>query len=87
MSADIFASQPTDADLLAELYDLEHDQVTEDLVFYREQTRRSGVVLELGCGYRCGRIGKPAAPCRPPHRRGAAAGRGPRTGPIAPRPR
>jgi SAM-dependent methyltransferase len=51
MSADIFASQPTDADLLAELYDLEHDQVTEDLVFYREQTRRSGhVVLELGCG-------------------------------------
>jgi SAM-dependent methyltransferase len=51
VSADIFADQPTDADVLAELYDLEHDEVTEDLVFYREQTRRSGpVVLELGCG-------------------------------------
>jgi len=51
VSADIFAGQPTDADLLAQLYDLEHDEVTEDLVFYREQTRRSGsVVLDLGCG-------------------------------------
>ena len=51
MSGDIFAGQPTDADLLAELYDLEHDAVVEDLVFYREQTRRSGhTVLDLGCG-------------------------------------
>jgi SAM-dependent methyltransferase len=51
MSADIFAGQPTDADLLAELYDLEHDPVVEDLVFYREQTRRRGpAVLDLGCG-------------------------------------
>jgi SAM-dependent methyltransferase len=51
VSADIFANQPTDADQLAELYDLEHDEVIEDLVFYREQTRRSGpVVLDLGCG-------------------------------------
>lgn len=51
MSGDIFAGQPTDADLLAQLYDLEHDEVTEDLVFYREQTRRSGPsVLDLGCG-------------------------------------
>ena len=51
MSGDIFAGQPTDADLLAELYDLEHDPVAEDLVFYREQTRRSGpAVLDLGCG-------------------------------------
>ncbi len=51
MSGDIFAGQPTDADLLAELYDLEHDEVVEDLVFYREQTRRSGpAVLDLGCG-------------------------------------
>ena len=50
-SGDIFAGQPTDADLLAELYDLEHDPVVEDLVFYREQTRRSGhAVLDLGCG-------------------------------------
>jgi SAM-dependent methyltransferase len=51
VSADIFAGQPTDADLLARLYDLEHDEVSEDLVFYREQTRRSGpAVLDLGCG-------------------------------------
>ncbi|HET7520697.1 MAG TPA: class I SAM-dependent methyltransferase [Candidatus Limnocylindria bacterium] len=51
MSADIFADQPTDADVLADIYDLEHDAITEDLIFYREQTRRSGhVVLELGCG-------------------------------------
>ena len=51
MTVDIFADQPTDADLLAQLYDLEHDVVSEDLVFYREQTRRHGhVVLDLGCG-------------------------------------
>ncbi|HEX6474744.1 MAG TPA: class I SAM-dependent methyltransferase [Candidatus Limnocylindria bacterium] len=51
MSGDIFAGQPTDPDLLAELYDLEHDPVVEDLVFYREQTRRSGpAVLDLGTG-------------------------------------
>ncbi|MEP6468600.1 MAG: class I SAM-dependent methyltransferase [Chloroflexota bacterium] len=51
MSGDIFAGQPTDAHLLAQLYDLEHDAVVEDLIFYREQTRRSGsVVLDLGCG-------------------------------------
>jgi SAM-dependent methyltransferase len=51
VSGDIFAGQPTDAELLAELYDLEHDEVVEDLVFYREQTRRSGpAVLDLGCG-------------------------------------
>jgi SAM-dependent methyltransferase len=51
VSADIFAGQPTDAEILARLYDLEHDEVTEDLVFYREQTRRSGpTVLDLGCG-------------------------------------
>ncbi|HEX3218896.1 MAG TPA: class I SAM-dependent methyltransferase [Candidatus Limnocylindria bacterium] len=51
MSGDIFAGQLTDSDLLAQLYDLEHDEVTEDLIFYREQTRRSGpVVLDLGCG-------------------------------------
>jgi SAM-dependent methyltransferase len=51
MSGDIFAGQPADAELLAEIYDLEHDQVVEDRVFYREQTRRAGsVVLDLGCG-------------------------------------
>jgi SAM-dependent methyltransferase len=51
VSGDIFAGQPTDSELLARLYDFEHDEVTEDLVFYREQTRRSGpTVLDLGCG-------------------------------------
>jgi SAM-dependent methyltransferase len=51
VSGDIFAGQPTDAETLARLYDLEHDAMTEDLIFYREQTRRSGsVVLDLGCG-------------------------------------
>ena len=51
MSADIFGSQPADEDKLAELYDLEHDDVIEDLPFYRELARRiGGPVLDLGCG-------------------------------------
>ena len=51
MSSDIFASQPADEDLLAELYDLEHDELVADLPFYREMTRRAGgPVLDLGCG-------------------------------------
>jgi SAM-dependent methyltransferase len=51
VSADIFASQPGDEDMLAELYDLEHDAVVEDLPFYRELARRAGSrVLDLGCG-------------------------------------
>lgn len=51
MSADIFAGQLTEPDLLAELYDLEHDGVTDDHVFYRELTSRArGPVLDLGCG-------------------------------------
>jgi SAM-dependent methyltransferase len=51
MSADIFANQPGDADLLAAIYDLEHDEVTEDLAFYRRLVRRSrGALLDLGCG-------------------------------------
>jgi SAM-dependent methyltransferase len=51
VSADIFADQPTDPDLLAELYDLEHDEVVEDFVFYKEMVERSGTtVLDLGCG-------------------------------------
>ena len=51
MSADIFAGQGADPDLLAELYDLEHDAVTGDLVFYREMANRlDGPVLDLGCG-------------------------------------
>jgi SAM-dependent methyltransferase len=51
MSADIFAGQLSDPDLLAELYDLEHDDVTDDHAFYREMaSRHRGAVLDLGCG-------------------------------------
>ena len=51
MSADIFAGQPGDADLLAAIYDLEHDAVSTDLGFYRRLVRRSrGTLLDLGCG-------------------------------------
>jgi len=48
---DIFADQPGDPDLLAAIYDLEHDEIVEDLAFYRELARRAGAgVLDLGCG-------------------------------------
>lgn len=51
MSSDIFGTQPADEDRLAELYDLEHDDLVEDLAFYRELARRTdGPVLDLGCG-------------------------------------
>ena len=51
MSADIFGSQPGDEDLLAEIFDLEHDDVVEDLPFWREQVGHGGGrVLDLGCG-------------------------------------
>ncbi len=51
VSADIFAGQGTDPELLAELYDLEHDAVTGDVAFYREMVSRlDGPVLDLGCG-------------------------------------
>jgi len=51
VTADIFGSQPADADRLAELYDLEHDEMVADLPFYRELARRvGGPVLDLGCG-------------------------------------
>ena len=51
MSADIFGAQPGDEDLLAELYDFEHDELVDDLPFYREMARRiGGPVLDLGCG-------------------------------------
>lgn len=51
MTADIFASQPADEERLAELYDLEHDDVVADLPFYRELARHAeGPVLDLGCG-------------------------------------
>jgi SAM-dependent methyltransferase len=49
--ADMLAGQAADAELLAEIYDLEHDDVVEDLDFYREWARRQrGNVVDLGCG-------------------------------------
>jgi SAM-dependent methyltransferase len=37
--------------LLAEIYDLEHDAIDEDLAFYRQMARRHpGPVIDLGCG-------------------------------------
>ncbi len=36
---------------MAEVYDLEHDEIVEDLVFYRELSARNpGAVVDLGCG-------------------------------------
>ena len=49
--SDILAGQPADEATLAELYDLEHDEVTEDLAFYHAWAQRhSGAVVDLGCG-------------------------------------
>jgi SAM-dependent methyltransferase len=49
--ADIFGGQPSDPDLLAAIYDLEHEELSGDTVFYRELASRShGPVLDLGCG-------------------------------------
>jgi SAM-dependent methyltransferase len=49
--SDIFGGQPGDPDVLAAIYDLEHDAVRDDLVFYREMAGRSGgSVIDLGCG-------------------------------------
>lgn len=49
--SDILAGQPVDEALLAEIYDLEHDEITEDLAFYRRwAARQAGAVLDLGCG-------------------------------------
>lgn len=57
-TADIFAAQGSDPDLLAELYDLEHDGQTADHGFYREMVRRHrGGVLDLGSG--SGRLFRP----------------------------
>ncbi|MGH2418066.1 MAG: class I SAM-dependent methyltransferase [Candidatus Limnocylindria bacterium] len=56
--SDILAGQPADAELLAEIYDLEHDAIEEDLAFYREWARRApGGVIDLGCG--SGRLFEP----------------------------
>jgi SAM-dependent methyltransferase len=49
--SDILAGQPADERLLAELYDLEHDEIVEDLAFYRSWAHRHpAAVLDLGCG-------------------------------------
>ena len=49
--SDIFAGQGSDPVRLAELYDLEHDVLTEDLPFWRElAARHPGPMLDLGCG-------------------------------------
>ena len=56
--SDILAGHASDAELLAEIYDLEHDEIDEDLAFYREWARRSpGNVIDLGCG--SGRLFEP----------------------------
>lgn len=45
------AGQPAPEAQLAELYDLEHDEIRSDLGFYREWARRAGgSVIDLGCG-------------------------------------
>jgi hypothetical protein len=45
------AIEDSNADVLAEIYDLEHDTVTADVAFYRQMTSRvRGAVLDLGCG-------------------------------------
>ena len=49
--SDILAGHGSDEALLAEVYDLEHDEISEDLAFYREFARRThGAVIDLGCG-------------------------------------
>ena len=49
--SDILAGQGPDPDDLAALYDLEHDEVTDDLAFWSQLVaRHPGPVLDLGCG-------------------------------------
>ena len=49
--SDILAGQAADAGALAEIYDIEHDEIREDRGFYREWARRHpGAVADLGCG-------------------------------------
>ena len=48
---DILAGHGSEETLLAELYDLEHDAITEDRAFYRDWARRThGATIDLGCG-------------------------------------
>ena len=58
--SDILAGQPGDAELLAEIYDLEHDAIDEDLAFYRE----------MGAA-RAGQRHRPRLRLRPPVRAAA----------------
>lgn len=56
--SDILAGQPADERVLAELYDLEHDEIVEDLGFYRTWVgRHPAAILDLGCG--SGRLFRP----------------------------
>lgn len=49
--SDILAGQAADPRVLAAVYDLEHDEIVEDRVFYRElSARHHGDVADLGCG-------------------------------------
>ena len=49
--SDILAGQAVDEAVLAELYDLEHDEISEDLVFYGHWAgRQHGATIDLGCG-------------------------------------
>ncbi len=49
--SDIFAGQGAPPAELARGYDFEHDEVTEDLDFWRELSRcHGGATLDLGCG-------------------------------------
>ncbi|HET7685649.1 MAG TPA: class I SAM-dependent methyltransferase [Candidatus Limnocylindria bacterium] len=49
--SDIFAGQAAEPERLAELYDLEHDELRDDLDFWRELARRHpGPTLDAGCG-------------------------------------
>ena len=49
--SDIFAGHGSDPARLAELYDLEHDELVEDILFWREVAQRHvGPVLDVGCG-------------------------------------
>jgi SAM-dependent methyltransferase len=47
----MLAGHGPEESLLAELYDLEHDTITEDLAFYRDWAQRHpGPAIDLGCG-------------------------------------
>jgi SAM-dependent methyltransferase len=49
--SDILAGHGADPDELAALYDLEHDDVTDDLAFWRQlSARHPGPTIDLGCG-------------------------------------